>query len=183
MITGLITEILSHKSPQLWTIAPDATVFEAIQLMAEKDIKGFLRRRISDGALSGDKLEIAAALVEMRQKPIFQCDGAALGAGFDPAGVRRDQRAASLGDGMADRRAAHQFAVEAIKQHPRRFDMHRMAHRQHAADACLNQPRCDRPEDSGLPHSGAAASFQHDERNLMLCQQVAQPIGSDKVGL
>ena len=42
MITGLITEILSHKSPQLWTIAPDATVFEAIQLMAEKDIGAIL---------------------------------------------------------------------------------------------------------------------------------------------
>ena len=59
MITGLITEILSHKSPQLWTIAPDATVFEAIQLMAEKDginggVHGVPMNWISIGRLRDD---------------------------------------------------------------------------------------------------------------------------------
>lgn len=39
MITGTINEILSHKGSQpLWTISPDATVFDAIQMMAEKNI-------------------------------------------------------------------------------------------------------------------------------------------------
>ena len=39
MITGTINEILSQKGTQpLWTISPDATVFEAIQMMAEKNI-------------------------------------------------------------------------------------------------------------------------------------------------
>jgi CBS domain-containing protein len=39
MITGTINEILSQKRSQpLWTISPDATVFDAIQMMAEKNI-------------------------------------------------------------------------------------------------------------------------------------------------
>ena len=42
MITATISEILAHKSGPLWSIAPDATVFDAIQLMAEKNIGGVL---------------------------------------------------------------------------------------------------------------------------------------------
>ena len=38
MIPGIINEILVHKQPQLWSISPEATVFEAIELMAEKNI-------------------------------------------------------------------------------------------------------------------------------------------------
>jgi len=38
MIPGVINEILSNKSSQIWSVAPDATVFEAIQLMADKNI-------------------------------------------------------------------------------------------------------------------------------------------------
>jgi CBS domain-containing protein len=38
MISGLISEILTHKSSQLWSVPPEATVYEAIQLMAEKNI-------------------------------------------------------------------------------------------------------------------------------------------------
>ena len=38
MIPGVINEILSSKSSQVWSISPEATVFEAIQLMAEKNI-------------------------------------------------------------------------------------------------------------------------------------------------
>jgi CBS domain-containing protein len=49
MISGIINEILSHKGSQLWSLTPDATVFEAIELMAEKNIGALL-------VLSGDKL-------------------------------------------------------------------------------------------------------------------------------
>jgi CBS domain-containing protein len=42
MITGTIDEILQHKSPELWTIAPDATVFDAIHLMADRNIGALL---------------------------------------------------------------------------------------------------------------------------------------------
>jgi len=49
MITGIINEILAHKGSQIWSLSPDATVFEAIELMAEKNIGALL-------VLSGDKL-------------------------------------------------------------------------------------------------------------------------------
>ena len=49
MIPGVINEILSNKSSQLWTVSPEATVFEAIQLMAEKNIGALL-------VMSNDKL-------------------------------------------------------------------------------------------------------------------------------
>jgi len=39
---GSIREILNHKGSAVWTIAPDATVFDAIQLMAEKNIGALL---------------------------------------------------------------------------------------------------------------------------------------------
>lgn len=39
---GTISEILSHKGTQVWSISPDATVFDAIQLMAEKNIGALL---------------------------------------------------------------------------------------------------------------------------------------------
>lgn len=38
MIHGIINEILAHKTRALWSISPDATVFEAIQIMAERNI-------------------------------------------------------------------------------------------------------------------------------------------------
>ena len=38
MIPGAIHEILAQKGSLLWSISPDATVYEAIQLMAEKNI-------------------------------------------------------------------------------------------------------------------------------------------------
>ena len=49
MITGIINEIIAHKQSPLWSISPDATVFEAIQLMAEKNIGAL-------PVLSGQKL-------------------------------------------------------------------------------------------------------------------------------
>src|SRR5881397_3756009 len=39
---GTISAILKHKSPDLWCVSPDATVFEAIQLMAEKNVGALL---------------------------------------------------------------------------------------------------------------------------------------------
>jgi len=40
--TGTIREILSHKGGVTWSISPEATVFEAIQLMAEKNVGALL---------------------------------------------------------------------------------------------------------------------------------------------
>src|SRR5271156_1572634 len=37
-INGNLTSILATKGPQVWTIAPGATVFEALQLMADRDV-------------------------------------------------------------------------------------------------------------------------------------------------
>ena len=49
MINGTIEEILQHKSANLWTIAADATVFDAIHLMADKNIGALL-------VMTGDRL-------------------------------------------------------------------------------------------------------------------------------
>jgi len=40
--TGTIHEILTHKGGAVWTISPDATVFEAIQMMADKNVGALL---------------------------------------------------------------------------------------------------------------------------------------------
>jgi CBS domain-containing protein len=42
MITATISEILAHKSRKLMSVAPDATVFDAIQLMAAENIGALL---------------------------------------------------------------------------------------------------------------------------------------------
>jgi CBS domain-containing protein len=39
---GTIREILHHKGSTVWTVSPDATVFEAIQMMADKNIGALL---------------------------------------------------------------------------------------------------------------------------------------------
>ncbi len=44
-----ISEILSSKGPQAWSISPDATVYDAIELMAEKNVGALL-------VTEGDKL-------------------------------------------------------------------------------------------------------------------------------
>lgn len=38
MITGHISDVLERKGPALWSIPPEATVFEAIQLLAGRNI-------------------------------------------------------------------------------------------------------------------------------------------------
>src|SRR5690242_16250917 len=40
--SGTINEILDHKGGSVWTISPDATVFEAIQMMSEKNVGALL---------------------------------------------------------------------------------------------------------------------------------------------
>lgn len=45
-----ISSLLHHKSPALWSIPSDATVFEAIKLMADKNIGSLL-------VMSGGRLE------------------------------------------------------------------------------------------------------------------------------
>jgi CBS domain-containing protein len=39
---GIVSEVLHHKGTTVWTIGPDATVFEAIQIMADKNIGAVL---------------------------------------------------------------------------------------------------------------------------------------------
>ena len=39
---GTISEILHHKGNQIWSISPEATVFDAIQLMSDKNIGALL---------------------------------------------------------------------------------------------------------------------------------------------
>jgi CBS domain-containing protein len=39
---GTISEILSHKGSQVWSITPEATVFDAIQLMSDRNIGALL---------------------------------------------------------------------------------------------------------------------------------------------
>ena len=51
MIPGIISEILSHKSGPTWTIAPEATVFEAIERMARHNIGAL--PVVSNGRLLG----------------------------------------------------------------------------------------------------------------------------------
>lgn len=40
--TANINEVLTHKGSTVWTVSPDTTVFEAIQLMADKNVGALL---------------------------------------------------------------------------------------------------------------------------------------------
>jgi len=51
MITGTISEILKNKPAAVWSISPDATVFEAIQMMADKNVGALLA--MAEGKLRG----------------------------------------------------------------------------------------------------------------------------------
>jgi CBS domain-containing protein len=48
-VSCTISSILQDKGTQLWAISPDATVFEAIEMMAEKNVGALL-------VMSGDRL-------------------------------------------------------------------------------------------------------------------------------
>jgi len=47
--TGTIADVLKHKGHQVWSVPPDATVFEAIQKLAEKNVGALL-------VMDGDRL-------------------------------------------------------------------------------------------------------------------------------
>lgn len=42
MVTGMISEVLARKEGRLWTVSPETTVFEAIQLMADRNVGALL---------------------------------------------------------------------------------------------------------------------------------------------
>jgi CBS domain-containing protein len=50
-LIGNISAVLGNKAPQVWSIAPEATVFEAIQMMADKNIGALLV--MTGGKLTG----------------------------------------------------------------------------------------------------------------------------------
>ncbi len=39
---GTISEILKHKGNKVWSISPDATVYDAVEMMAEKNVGALL---------------------------------------------------------------------------------------------------------------------------------------------
>jgi CBS domain-containing protein len=41
-VSSSISSLLHHKGSQIWTIAPEATVFDAIQMMADKNVGALL---------------------------------------------------------------------------------------------------------------------------------------------
>ncbi|MFM1767488.1 MAG: hypothetical protein RJA22_17 [Verrucomicrobiota bacterium] len=51
MITGHISDVLERKGPDLWTIHPEATVFEAIEQLADRNIGAL--PVLEDGRLLG----------------------------------------------------------------------------------------------------------------------------------
>jgi CBS domain-containing protein len=48
---GTVSSILKHKGSDLWSVSPDASVYEAIEVMAEKRIGALLV--LSEGKLAG----------------------------------------------------------------------------------------------------------------------------------
>jgi CBS domain-containing protein len=49
--SGTVSAVLHHKGPEIWSVPPEATVFEAIKLMADKNIGALLV--MSGGKLAG----------------------------------------------------------------------------------------------------------------------------------
>ena len=41
-VSGTIDKILRQKSGEIWSVNPDATVYDAIKLMAEKNVGALL---------------------------------------------------------------------------------------------------------------------------------------------
>ncbi|HEY1583753.1 MAG TPA: CBS domain-containing protein [Chthoniobacterales bacterium] len=50
-VSGTIEKILCQKSDEIWSVSPDATVYDAIALMAEKNVGALLV--MEDGRLAG----------------------------------------------------------------------------------------------------------------------------------
>ena len=49
--SGTVSALLHHKGSALWSVSPDTTVFEAIKLMADKNIGALIV--LSGGKLAG----------------------------------------------------------------------------------------------------------------------------------
>jgi len=49
--SGTVSALLHHKSSELWSVSPESTVFEAIKIMADKNIGSLLV--MSGGKLAG----------------------------------------------------------------------------------------------------------------------------------
>jgi len=41
-VSGTIEKILCQKPPEIWSVSPDATVYDAVALMAEKNVGALL---------------------------------------------------------------------------------------------------------------------------------------------
>src|SRR3984957_10214721 len=50
-VTGTIDSVLNHKGTNLWSVAPDTTVFESIKLMSHKNVGALLVMK--EGKLEG----------------------------------------------------------------------------------------------------------------------------------
>ncbi|MGH9627901.1 MAG: CBS domain-containing protein [Bryobacteraceae bacterium] len=50
-LTDKVQSVLGRKNPEIWSVSPNTSVFEALQLMADKEIGALLV--ISDGRLAG----------------------------------------------------------------------------------------------------------------------------------
>ncbi len=50
-VTGSIESILHQKKGQVWSVAPDATVYDAVAMMAEKNVGALMV--VQDGQLVG----------------------------------------------------------------------------------------------------------------------------------
>src|SRR6266436_10332459 len=50
-VTGIVSAVLARKDPAVWSIGPNATVFDAIQQMAEKNVGAL--PVVDDGTLVG----------------------------------------------------------------------------------------------------------------------------------
>ena len=42
MVTGTISEVLAQKSSEMWSVSPESTVFDSIQMMANKNVGALL---------------------------------------------------------------------------------------------------------------------------------------------
>src|SRR4051794_28343864 len=93
-----------------------------------------------------NELQILAALIQMRQVPIFQLHSAAAGTVFNPAMRIGDQCSAPLFERLADGAAGDELAVEPFQQDPRGFDVYRVAHGDDAPHTRFDQPRGDSTE-------------------------------------
>ncbi len=64
-VSGLISQILTEKSTDIWSIPPDASVYEAIQMMADKNAGALL-------VMTGGKLDGVVSERDYTRKVILK---------------------------------------------------------------------------------------------------------------